>query len=91
MKVGIITWCCYHNFGTFLQAYALQSFLRKNGYDVELLNDYQYSVKQPLSLKIRIAIKEYVKYFFFPKLFESVKKDRESGILYEAFKKNICM
>ena len=87
MKVGIITWCCYRNFGTFLQAYALQSFLRKNGYDVELLNDYQYSVKQPLSLKIKIAIKDYIKQFFFPKLFKSVKKDRESYILYESFKK----
>ena len=91
MKIGIITWCCYHNFGTFLQAYALQSFLTKNGYDVELLNDYKYSVKQPLSWKIKIAIKEHIKQIFFPKLFKSVKKDRESDILYEAFKKSFLL
>ena len=28
MKIGIVTWFHYKNYGTVLQAYALQSFLK---------------------------------------------------------------
>ena len=40
MKIGTITWFRYENFGTALQAIALQAFLRSNGHDVELI-DYK--------------------------------------------------
>lgn len=38
MKIGIITWFQGDNYGTNLQAIALQRYLREQGYDVELLN-----------------------------------------------------
>lgn len=38
MKIGIITWFTYENYGTKLQALALQEYLKKQGYSVELLN-----------------------------------------------------
>ncbi|MBP3263083.1 polysaccharide pyruvyl transferase family protein [Pseudobutyrivibrio sp.] len=40
MKIAIITWTNTSNFGTGLQAYALQAFLRDMGYDVSLI-DYK--------------------------------------------------
>lgn len=38
-KIAIITWVKYLNFGTFLQAYALQQIIRRLGYDVSILDD----------------------------------------------------
>lgn len=38
MKIGIITWFHYENYGTKLQAVALQRYLRKEGHHVELIN-----------------------------------------------------
>lgn len=35
MKVAILTWLHNQNFGTLLQAYALQKFIMDNGYEVE--------------------------------------------------------
>ena len=38
MKIGIVTWFHHRNYGTILQAYALQKFLKNNGYKCELVN-----------------------------------------------------
>ena len=38
MKIGIITWFKYENYGTKLQAIALQQYLRKLNYNVDLIN-----------------------------------------------------
>ena len=38
MKIGIITWFRYENYGTKLQAIALQRYLRKGGHDVQLID-----------------------------------------------------
>ena len=38
MRIGIITWFTGPNYGTNLQAVALQYYLRKQGYEVELVN-----------------------------------------------------
>ena len=38
MKLGIITWFNYENYGTKLQAVALQYYLRQQGYDAELID-----------------------------------------------------
>lgn len=38
-RVAIVTWIKYHNFGTFLQAYALQTVIERMGYDVAILDD----------------------------------------------------
>lgn len=38
MKIGVVTWFKYNNYGTKLQALALQIFLKKKGFSPELLN-----------------------------------------------------
>lgn len=38
MRIGILSFHASHNFGSMLQNYALQSFLRAEGYDVETIN-----------------------------------------------------
>lgn len=38
MKIGVITWFNYENYGTVLQALALQTYLKNNGYNAELIN-----------------------------------------------------
>lgn len=40
MKIGIVTWFHYENYGTKLQAIALQHYIRKLGHEVELINFY---------------------------------------------------
>lgn len=56
MKIGILTFHCADNYGAVLQGYALAKFLRKNGFDAEIINyqpDYLtsvYSIFPPLKL-----------------------------------------
>lgn len=38
MRIGIMTWWRNANYGGFLQGLALQTFLQKNGFDVEMIN-----------------------------------------------------
>ena len=38
MKIGIITFHAAHNYGSMLQAYALQTFLERQGHTVEIVN-----------------------------------------------------
>lgn len=40
MKVGILTFHCAHNYGAMLQAYGLQMFLQRSGFDVSII-DYR--------------------------------------------------
>lgn len=37
-KIGILTFHASHNYGSMLQAYALQKYLQSQGYDVEIIN-----------------------------------------------------
>ena len=38
MKIGILTFHASHNYGSMLQAYALQTYLMEKGYDVYIIN-----------------------------------------------------
>ena len=38
MKIGILTFHASHNYGSMLQAYALQKYLLKEGHDVKIIN-----------------------------------------------------
>ncbi|WP_251623273.1 polysaccharide pyruvyl transferase family protein [Odoribacter lunatus] len=38
-KTATVTWIKYNNFGTYLQAYALQQVIRREGYDNDILDD----------------------------------------------------
>ena len=42
MKIGVLTFHIAHNYGAMLQAYALPTFLKKLGYDCEVI-DYRFS------------------------------------------------
>ena len=50
MKIGIITWHYYNNFGSHLQAFALCLYLKKNGYNSEIINyrNPKFGVLSPL-------------------------------------------
>lgn len=56
MKIGIITWFSYENYGTKLQAVALQKYLKNIGYDVELIN-----FLPPESLQVHIDNRTFLK------------------------------
>ena len=43
-SLAIITWVTHRNFGTFLQAFALQQYLCKKGFDCKILNDSSYII-----------------------------------------------
>ena len=53
MKIGIITWFTGPNYGTNLQAIALQYYLRKAGHKVEIIN---YEVTSSKSKKEKKSI-----------------------------------
>lgn len=59
MKIGIITWFTGPNYGTNLQAIALQNYLRKQGYDVKIVN---YEVESKYNKNRRTLI-EKIEYF----------------------------
>ena len=70
MRIGIITFHKAHNYGAFLQCYALQSFLQKHKYDVSVidynkkslwmsyewfsLNDIKYTFQKPSKIPGRV-------------------------------------
>lgn len=50
MKIGILTFHWAHNYGAVLQAYALQTYLQHQGYDVEIIDyrpDWAGDLKPP--------------------------------------------
>lgn len=65
MKIGIITFHASFNYGSMLQAYALQTFLERNGHEVEIINfrtDKQKSMyPKPLRFNSRNRIKQSIK------------------------------
>ena len=76
-KVGIITFHASYNCGSMLQAFALQRFLEKNGYDAEMIDFSSkgqrrlYSIFAKHKNIIPKIPKKIVKYFltFFSKKF----------------------
>lgn len=59
MRIGISTWFHYENYGTILQAVALQQYLRDLGHEVFLLNYIPTPVsRENINLKRKIKIKK---------------------------------
>lgn len=65
MKIGIITFHWATNYGAVLQAYALQEYLKKFGYEVEIINykpsrydwfTYKTIFKNPLKIKAQLRL-----------------------------------
>lgn len=91
MRIGIITWFTGPNYGTNLQAIALQYYLRKQGYEVELVNcevESKYS-------KNRRTLIERIEFFpekwaqrFARRVFFKKEKAIRDGKLVRAVQKN---
>lgn len=64
MKIGIVTFHCSYNYGSALQAYALQTYLKKCGYNAKIINyvdlinfeDYQLFRKSLYKKKIKSLV-----------------------------------
>ena len=54
IKTATITWVKYNNYGTLLQCYALQQYIKKLGIDNQILNDSW--IKEPYQKTIRYII-----------------------------------
>lgn len=69
MNIGIITFHAAHNYGSMLQAYALQTYLEKQGHRVEIINfrtQHQKSMySKPISFKNLHQIKQTIKLFLY--------------------------
>lgn len=52
-KIANITWITYYNYGTVLQAYALQQYIKSQGYQSVILND-ESIIKQQFSWKMKL-------------------------------------
>lgn len=59
MKIGVITWFNYDNYGTKLQALATQIFLKNIGYNVELVN---FQLQDKPKSKRKISTIKFVHY-----------------------------
>lgn len=51
MKTAIVTWITYRNFGTFLQAYALQQVIQGMGYEAWIIDDSRFLLKDKSSVR----------------------------------------
>ena len=69
-RIGILTFHASHNYGSMLQAYALQTHLERKGYDVTIINHRSFAQRllyiKPGQFLKRKHIKEY---FAHPRLF----------------------
>lgn len=78
-KVGIITWHYYANFGSVLQAYALQEAIRKLGCDAEFLNYHNPRFGRPnhtkdvVRLLLHCSLGRFLKRFRYDRLYFSHK------------------
>lgn len=61
MKIGIITFHAAHNYGSMLQAYAMQTFLERQGHHVEIVNFRPLSQKKGYSKPIDFTTKTNIK------------------------------
>lgn len=87
MQVAIVTWCTYTNFGTYLQAYALQNYISGLGYEVKILDDSSI-IPIPKTLRYRLLhpIKEQIKFLLKPSFRKLDKQDIRSKGLYKSFR-----
>lgn len=80
MKIGIITWFNGINYGTNLQAIALQKFLKEQGYDVKLINFSVTSERTPdIFIKKLFQPKRYIRKYVNLKYKKEIK-ERERNI-----------
>lgn len=90
MKIGIITFHAAHNYGSMLQAYALQTYLERQGHKVEIINfrtPKQKSIyAKPLSWEDMPHIKQSIKRLLLDPY--SIKDLNKKWHLFETFLTN---
>lgn len=87
MIIAIITWCTYTNLGTYLQAYALQRYLKDKDYEVHLLDDSRIiPVSHSIRDRIKSSLKKFIIFLKRPSYRLLFKEDKESSKLYKSFR-----
>ena len=84
-RTAIITWVTYKNFGTFLQAYALQRYIISLGCENHILDDALYIKKHDTIVSF---IKKYILLILSKKYRYYIRCQCKSGKKYEQFKRN---
>lgn len=86
-NLAIVTWNTYYNFGTYLQAFALQQYLYQEGFYNMILDDSSYIItyKPKLKDKLKKPLLKLVKKEF--RVFE--KSITQSYSLFDSFKRNM--
>ena len=77
MKIGIITWFTYENYGTKLQAVALQQYLRNLNYEVQLINFNPPDVENVIKNKSTLAKKIQNRYNMYVQKLANKKYSKE--------------
>lgn len=87
MKIGILTFHASHNYGSMLQAYALQEILRKIGYNSEIINLRTEIQKKlvPPPIKFKYPIRSIRRILKFP---INVYNLQKKHFLFEKFLSN---
>lgn len=81
-KIATITWITHHNYGTFLQAYALQKYITSLGFETAILDDRDvvsqtFNWRWELKKKILYLKKDYRRF---------TRSCKESDMLFDIFK-----
>lgn len=85
MKIGILTFHNAYNYGAVLQAYALQTFLEKNGNEVEIIDYRNEEVERSYQLfRLRSIPRKSAKRFFYYWIVNIYR-----FIKYKEFKNNV--
>lgn len=75
MKIGILTFHASHNYGSMLQAYALQTCLTSMGHEVLIINLRILAQKSKYSNPVRFNTKASLRYLLHPVLFyQNIRK-----------------
>jgi hypothetical protein len=89
-KIGLLTWTRYNNYGSVLQAYALKTFILKNGYN-PIFIDYTPNRKKSSFisvLKNREDFKQKVINRLLMKNKKYIKDESDKNIKFDNFRKN---
>lgn len=91
--VLIVTWITYKNFGTYLQAYALQNILKTLGYDSRIADDSKIinEISNQLIGDSKVSLNKIfnkIKIIFSLSNYIYKYKERRSTLLYDNFKRD---
>ena len=74
IKIGILTFHYAHNYGAVLQTYALYTYLRRQGYDVRILNYHNSTIASEYRNKLsyEYGLRDFVHVRHIPKMIRSI-------------------